>query len=385
MLESNSSLNADVASDIRTAAMTVLSGWSAPSAAGFEAFATQASAAAEALLALGPRAAKPLLEYADLLEAAQKAFNRARARADSAERDLDSAESSKDERRAESDLEDARADMSEAGQAALMANQAAAQAIEGLMGDIPPAPPAPGAPAGTGLLTGLGSLWNDDAFGVQLFPFHPSNDGFTSAKWFVDRLLDLGIGIAGGAAGARAAALRALGRPATLQALVRSLTFRIAGPGFFFSLSYARSSSRIRPSSAATAARWARVGRALPFAGAAIGIGSAGIDQYRSDANNPNLTQTDRVGRAVGVGTYVGGAAAGGAAIGTFFFPGVGTLGGAAIGAGAGLLFGAAAASIDPLKELSADAGQAVANGVEDAGDWAGDQVKKLPDLNPLW
>lgn len=209
MLESNSSLNADIAADIRTAAMTVLGGWSAPSAAGFEALATQASAAAEALLELGSRAAKPLLEYADLLEAAQKAFNRARARADSAGRDLDSAESSKDERRAESDLEDARADMSEAGQAALMANQAAAQAIEGLMGGIPPAPPAPGAPAGAGLLTWLGSLWNDDTFGAQLFPFHPSNDGFTSAKWFVDRLLDLGIGIAGGAAGARAAALRA--------------------------------------------------------------------------------------------------------------------------------------------------------------------------------
>ena len=114
MLETSSSLNADIAADIRTAAMTVLGGWSAPSAAGFEALATQASAAAEALLELGSRAAKPLLEYADLLEAAQKAFNRARARADSAGRDLDSAESSKDERRAESDLEDARADMSAA-------------------------------------------------------------------------------------------------------------------------------------------------------------------------------------------------------------------------------------------------------------------------------
>lgn len=87
----------------------------------------------------------------------------------------------------------------------------------------------------------------------------------------------------------------------------------------------------------------------------------------------------------MGVGTYVGGAAAGGAAFGTMLFPGVGTLGGAAIGAAGGLVAGAVAASIDPLKELSADAGQAVANGVEDAGDWAGDQVKKLPDLNPLW
>ena len=37
MLGTNSRLNSDIASDIRSAAATILAGWSAPSAAGFEA------------------------------------------------------------------------------------------------------------------------------------------------------------------------------------------------------------------------------------------------------------------------------------------------------------------------------------------------------------
>ena len=102
---------------------------------------------------------------------------------------------------------------------------------------------------------------------------------------------------------------------------------------------------------------WGKAGRALPVVGTVAGIGTAAWDQWRVDASNPNRTTTDRVGRSAGVGIYVGGAAAGGAAIGTMLFPGVGTLAGAGIGAAGGLVAGAVAVSIEPARELAATPG----------------------------
>ena len=118
----------------------------------------------------------------------------------------------------------------------------------------------------------------------------------------------------------------------------------------------------------------------IPFVGGGIAVASAGWDQWREDASNPNLTTTDRVGRAAGVGVYVGGAAVAGAAIGTMIFPGVGTVAGLAIGAGAGLVAGAVASSITPVKEFMADAGQWTANAAVDAYNWSGDRVEDVRD-----
>jgi hypothetical protein len=111
----------------------------------------------------------------------------------------------------------------------------------------------------------------------------------------------------------------------------------------------------------------------------------------------------------------VGGAAAGGAALGTMIFPGVGTLAGAGIGAAGGLIVGAAATAWEPGKEFAADVGQGVANfavdayntvdsglqtaesaiesvdakvdeGIDAAGDFIADKMPDvdLPDLNPF-
>jgi hypothetical protein len=146
------------------------------------------------------------------------------------------------------------------------------------------------------------------------------------------------------------------------------------------------------------AAKYGKAGKAIPFVGGAISVGSAGWDQWRDDASNPNLTTTDRVGRSVGVGTYVGGAAIAGATVGSIV-PVGGTAVGLVVGAGVGLTVGAVATSITPVKNAAADAGQWTANaavdsynfvegGVSDAAGWADDRIDDIgdaiPDLNPF-
>jgi hypothetical protein len=131
----------------------------------------------------------------------------------------------------------------------------------------------------------------------------------------------------------------------------------------------------------AQAARLGRFAKAAPITGGVLAAASAGIDQWREDSGDPDLTTTDRVGRSVGVGAYVGGAAVAGAAIGTFICPVGGTAVGAAAGAVGGLVFGAAASSITPAKHAAAAVGQWTANRVEDVGHG----VKSvLDDINPF-
>jgi hypothetical protein len=153
----------------------------------------------------------------------------------------------------------------------------------------------------------------------------------------------------------------------------------------------------------AAAARWGKVGKALPVVGTLAGMASAGYDQWHDDAGNRNLTTTDRTGRAIGVGTYVGGAAAIGAAVGSIV-PVGGTLVGAGVGAVVGLAAGAAASAWNPGKHAAAAAGQWTANAAVDTYHWTGDRIDDidhglqtaedfvkdklpdvdLPDLNPF-
>lgn len=211
--------------------------------------------------------------------------------------------------------------------------------------------------------------WNEDAFVGALVPFAPSNDSFAGKKWFGDQLTGFGLGVAGGAAGNTA---RAWQQAASTSVRYERLTmgaFRTTINGRPALVTYAsRTTAEIGPTAEtiATAGRWAKLSKGIPVAGTVIGMGSAGWDQWRADSSNANLTTTDRVGRAAGVGVYVGGAAAAGGAIGTMIFPGVGTLAGAGIGAAGGLLVGAAASAWEPGKHAAAWVGQHVANGVVD-------------------
>ena len=70
-----------------------------------------------------------------------------------------------------------------------------------------------------------------------------------------------------------------------------------------------------------------RLGWAARGGGSILAGISGGIEQWRTDAGRTDLTTTDRVGRAAGVGTYMAGAAMAGAMIGSVI-PVGGTLAG---------------------------------------------------------
>ena len=142
-LEANADLNESIVEDIDRARASVLAGWSAPSAQGFDAFISQARSCAVALVEAGRAAAPPLREYADALEVAQQAYARADADARDAERDADRAENARAQREARADSEDAHRGMGSAVDAALAANERASAAIGALVGSVPAAPAAP--------------------------------------------------------------------------------------------------------------------------------------------------------------------------------------------------------------------------------------------------
>jgi uncharacterized protein YukE len=306
-------------------------------------------------------------------------------------------EAAADEVRARRELDRARDDLERAKERGREAEQAArdaARAAAGAFGGAAMASPVwamfgPGASAAGG---GGGSpwwwnttnegmqWWNEDQFFGQLIPWHPKNDTIARGKWFVDQAANYGLEFAGLTVGARAAAWRQAARTYTVTSTARYGAMRMTtASGRSLLVSYASRSTTVRgpsPSTVSQAARWTRFGRALPVVGTLAGMGSAAYDQWRQDLSNPNLSTTDRVGRAGGVGVYVGGAAAAGAAIGTFFFPGVGTVAGAAIGAVSGAVAGAVAMSIDPLMNAAADAGQWTANAAVNTYNWAGDRIQ---------
>ena len=158
-----------------------------------------------------------------------------------------------------------------------------------------------------------------------------------------------------------------------------------------------------------TAAKWERFGRYGNRLGIAATFGFAAWDQWQEDASDPNLTTTDRVGRAAGNAAWSGGVAAtgawaggevgmeAGAMIGTFICPGVGTVIGGAVGGIVGAVAGGAAGAwvaeeAGAVKDGFVHAGQAVANGVVDAGEGIVHGVEDLgssvgdalDDLNPF-
>jgi hypothetical protein len=105
----------------------------------------------------------------------------------------------------------------------------------------------------------------------------------------------------------------------------------------------------------------------------------AGADQYMEDSSDPDLTQTDKVGRAVGVGTATATGAVVGAEIGGTvgsIIPGAGTVVGGGVGAFVGGAAGAASVTVIPgIKSGAAWLGQQTANGVVDLGKGAAHAV----------
>jgi hypothetical protein len=224
--------------------------------------------------------------------------------------------------------------------------------------------------------------WDEDQFLSQLVFFHPKQDEIGRYKWWGDQILNAGLDYASMAAVAYGGRLRDRAIQDVASYTARYMRTFVAGAGGTVlkeTLVISRGTTTVIDAGLlAKAGTWSRAGKAIPYVGGAVAVGSAGWDQWREDAKNPNLTTTDRVGRAAGVGAYVGGAAVGGAMIGSMLFPGVGTVAGLAIGAGVGLVAGAVASSIEPLKDAAAAAGQWTANAAVDAWDWGGDRIADI-------
>jgi uncharacterized protein YukE len=344
--------------------------------------ALQASAAShrglEASLASGPGAVAAQAEAMQDAQNARNAQNQALGEADAARGQL---------RRLQEQAEQERDQIKQKA-------RATASVVRGAVGNLPSVqfPGAPGAAQVQGASGGGGPgstwwdtrnegmpWWNEDAFAAHLNPFHPANDELARYKWFAEQGGGFALSLSEGAMIGYASALR--------NRAIRNV------PGLAFSYSRQFITGRggtvliqsltLRPTTTtvidgdllAKAGKWGKAGRALPVIGTVTGIGTAAWDQWRADSRNPNLTTTDRVGRSAGVGIYVGGAAAGGAALGTLIFPGPGTLVGAGIGAAGGLLVGAGAVAFEPGREFAADAGEWTANAAVNTWNWAGDRL----------
>jgi hypothetical protein len=305
----------------------------------------------------------------------------------------DAAAAADDEARARRELEHARDDLEraqrrghEAMDDARDAAQAAAAAFGAAAGSSPAYAMAGGPAAASGGPPGWWNTknegwqwWNEDQFLSQLIPFHPKHDAVGPYKWWGDQIFNVGADWASGAAVAYGARLRDRAIQDVTTYSLRYMRQFVSGAGgtvLTESVVLSRGTTTVIDAGLlAKAGQWSTAGKAIPWVGGAVAVGSAGWDQWREDANNPNLTTTDRVGRAAGVGMYVGGSAVAGAAIGTMLFPGVGTVAGLAIGATAGLVAGAVASSIEPLKNAAAAAGQWTANAAVDAWTWSGDRI----------
>lgn len=136
-----------------------------------------------------------------------------------------------------------------------------------------------------------------------------------------------------------------------------------------------------------TRAQWATRAKWFGRAGIATAFVTAGAGQWLSDANDPNLETSERVGRTAAQTVTVGGAsalggwggAAGGAAIGTAICPGVGTVVGGVVG---GIVGGGVAGAVaDELNDTVVSWAGDAANAVEDwAGEAASDVDEALDD-----
>jgi hypothetical protein len=242
--------------------------------------------------------------------------------------------------------------------------------------------------------------FDEDAFLAQLVFFHPRNDAVGRYKWWGDQAAGAATQYGGNALVAYGGALRNSAITEVPIWRVESASrILVAGPDGIAVVDQITASRTpttvIDADTLARSGKYLKAGKALPYVGGALAIGGAGWDQWRDDAKNPDLSTTDRAGRAVGVGTYVGGASIAGATIGTMILPVGGTAAGLVVGAGVGLLAGAAASSWTPAKEFAADAGQWTANAAVDSYHWTGDRIddigdglksvsKHIPDLNPF-
>jgi hypothetical protein len=300
-----------------------------------------------------------------------------------AQQDLSTAQD--EERRARRALHDAEDDLERAKKKGRRAMQDAADAATAASGAYagngPSISPAlPGAAAGGTSVLAKALHIGKGLFVDPMNAFDPSLSPEERQKLVAERLMD-GMFVTMDKGGAKAAkdAMEKVAIRAVID--VKGYWRSTPSGGRTWVKPYQRQGKIIGYENQATEASedLERLSRAGRFTGPVLTGLLAGADQYMEDSSDPDLTQTDKVGRAVGVGTATATGAVVGAEIGGTvgsIIPGAGTVVGGGVGAFVGGAAGAASVTVIPgIKSGAAWLGQQTANGVVDLGKGAAHAV----------
>jgi len=150
-----------------------------------------------------------------------------------------------------------------------------------------------------------------------------------------------------------------------------------------------------KPYQAGAYGSWSTIGKWAGRAGVVVTFGLSAYDQWQTDADDPSLSTSEKVGRAGAVGaTTAAGALAGawagtqvGAAIGTACGGPVGTVVGGVIGGIIGGVAGSAAGQEfgSWIADGAGQATEAVVDWVGDAAGTAGDALSDFGDALTFW
>jgi len=241
---------------------------------------------------------------------------------------------------------------------------------------------------GAALSTSTGDGWLEELLGKLGFS-PPDHGGAPSAGlWGLDRL-----GLAFGSA----ADWMIKGRYGIFQPRIAGRFVSTSGLSAWQRgvMSFSDDNWHALPYAAGTRNAWATAGKWAGRAGVVVSFGTAAWDQWSSDADDPTLSTSERVGRSATVGATTAAGAWGGAwvgaevggAIGTMICPGVGTVIGGALG---GIIGGFAGSELggvvgDALKDAAGEATEAVTDFVGDAAGTVGDIAGDVGDALTFW
>ena len=239
-----------------------------------------------------------------------------------------------------------------------------------------------------GIDASTGDGWIEDL--MERLGFLPPDfaDGVDIAGWLV--------GLGGVGAGAGVGYL-VNGRYGTFQPRVNGRFGSAAGMSFWERARAAGSEKNWHAKAYQAESRnaWSRAGKIAGHVGTAVTALTAGWDQWQADADDPSLNDVERgtraatKGAATAAGAWAGGEAGAwaGGAIGTAICPGVGTVVGGVVGGVIGGAIGGFAGSGvgDVLMDPLADAADATADFLGDAGSAIGDAASDVGDALTFW
>jgi uncharacterized protein YukE len=362
--------------DLRRAREVALASWQGPASHAYEGWSDRAFGRESRLVEVGEDARGPSLVYADALAREQRDHAAAREDARAAwARGTPAVPGSPEHLAAQRDLEFAEDAMGSARGAAVAAGERAAVKMRTITADVPPPVDPPGGgevKSGTGA---AGASGGEPGAGLAMLGMFSGPRSLRHAgiqdiegffgdawDWAKNALSAVGVWGAGSLAGNLDEGIYS-GLSAGLSGLKRIGTY-------------------LERSGA-----WKKAGRWAGRTGGPLAIGAAGVGQYLSDEReHPKMPQDRRIGRVIGQGLTVGGAAlaggllggpvglAAGGIVGGIFGDGAGAGPGAAIGGAVGEVGGsiAAAAIVDKFNDSTVET-------FGDAAAWTDKEIHRFP------